>query len=113
MNTKNLFKKCMAMLLVVVMLLAAVACTKDPDGPQDESDLKGHKDPKNYTYTTYLTLSPSNWNELTYQDNNDTEVMSWIGSSFFIYDFKYDEAGEIIPGEFEMGMFRSAVKYFK
>ena len=102
MNTKNLFKKCMAMLLVVVMLLAAVACTKDPDGPQDESDLKGHKDPKNYTYTTYLTLSPSNWNELTYQDNNDTEVMSWIGSSFFIYDFKYDEAGEIIPGEFEM-----------
>ena len=103
MNNKNLFKKCMAMLLAVVMLLAAVACTKDPvDNPETPSDLTGHKDPKNYTYNTYLTLSPSNWNELTYQDNNDTEVMSWIGSSFFIYDFKYDEAGEIIPGEFEM-----------
>ena len=90
------------MLLAVVMLLAAVACTKDPQGDQGESELKGHKDPKNYTYTTYLTLSPSNWNELTYQDNNDTEVMGWIGSSFFTYDFKYDENGEIIPGEFEM-----------
>ena len=90
------------MLLAVVMLFAVVACTKDPEGPSDESGLKGHKDPKNYTYNTYVSVSPSNWNELTYQDNNDTEVMSWIGSSFFIYDYKYDENGEIIPGDFEI-----------
>ncbi len=55
-----------------------------------------------YTYNDYLTLSPSNWNELTYQDNNDTEIMSYIGSSFFTYDFKFDEYGEIVPGEFEI-----------
>ena len=55
-----------------------------------------------YTYNDYLTLSPSNWNELTYQDNNDTEIMSYIGSSFFSYDFKFDEYGEIIPGEFDV-----------
>ena len=90
------------MLLAVVMLFAVVACTKDPEGPAGESGLKGHKDPKNYTYNTYVSVSPSNWNELTYQDNNDTEVMGWIGSSFFIYDYKYDENGEIVPGEFEM-----------
>ena len=59
-------------------------------------------DGKSYTYNTYVSLSPSNWNELTYQDNNDTEVMSWIGSSFFTYDFKYDDNGEILPGEFQM-----------
>nr|MBR4280215.1 hypothetical protein [Clostridia bacterium] len=55
-----------------------------------------------YTYNDYLTTAPSNWNELTYQDNNDTEIMSYIGSSFFTYDFKFDEYGEILPGEFEI-----------
>lgn len=65
--------------------------------------------PKTYTYNDYLTVSPSNWNELTYQDNNDTNVMSWIGSSFFGYDFKYDENGEIIPGEFNV-VYNAATK---
>ena len=65
--------------------------------------------PKTYTYNDYLTVSPSNWNELTYQDNNDTNVMSWIGSSFFGYDFKYDENGEIIPGEFDV-VYNAATK---
>ena len=102
MNNKNLFTKLMAMLLVVVMMASMfVACNPSEGGKGEKSNL-GHRDPKDYTYNTYLTLSPSNWNELTYQDNNDTEVMGWIGSSFFIYDFKYDENGEIIPGEFEM-----------
>jgi len=102
MNTKNLFKKSIAILMVAIMLLSAVACKKNPQGSTGDSDQTGHKDPKNYTYNTYVSVSPSNWNELTYQDNNDTEVMSWIGSSFFTYDFKYDENGEIIPGDFEI-----------
>ena len=33
---------------------------------------------------------PSNWNELTYADNNDTQIMSYIGSSFFTYDYKFE-----------------------
>ena len=33
---------------------------------------------------------PSNWNELNYADNNDTQIMSYIGSSFFAYDYKYE-----------------------
>lgn len=52
-------------------------------------------DPVDYaTYTnyTYLSTSPSNWNELSYQDANDTEIMSYIGSNFFTYDFLFDEA---------------------
>lgn len=55
-----------------------------------------------YTYREYVAVSPSNWNELTYRDNNDTAIMNFIGSSFFTYNFKYDAAGEIVPGEFEM-----------
>ena len=56
---------------------------------------------KVYTYNTYTAISPTNWNELTYQDNNDTQIMSYIGSSFFSYDFKF-ENGKIVPGQFEI-----------
>ncbi len=115
----------LAILLVVATLFAVAACgtpaeTTAPSGDNGgnnnpggnggnnggnndgTTDGKGHKDPKMYTYNTYTALSPSNWNELTYQDENDTQVMGYIGSSFYTYDFKFDEYGEIIPGEFVM-----------
>lgn len=57
---------------------------------------------KTYTYKTYTSISPSNWNELTYQDNNDTQIMSYLGSPLFEFDFKFDANGEIIPGDFEV-----------
>lgn len=84
-------KKILALIMALCMLSGCVAFA---DGAQDGVGV--------YTYNDYLTLSPSNWNELTYQDNNDTEIMSYIGSSFFVYDFKFDEYDEIIPGEFEI-----------
>ena len=55
-----------------------------------------------YTYNTYTSVSPSNWNELTYQDNNDTQIMSYLNSPLFEFDFKFDEEGEIVPGDFEV-----------
>ncbi len=94
MTKKNLFKSIIAATLAVVMCLSVVGC-----------GLFGGKTPEktyNYTYRTYTGVSPSNWNELTYQDNNDTQIMSYLGSSFYTYDFKYDENGEIVPGEFVM-----------
>ena len=108
-------KKLLALLLAVVMVLGIVACT--PDNPTEPTDpatqptegtnpTEGDKpyewvdDGKTYTYRTYNTVSPSNWNELSYQDANDTDLMSYLTSSFFTYDFKFDEYGEIVPGEF-------------
>lgn len=55
-----------------------------------------------YTNSTYTAVSPSNWNELTYQDNNDTQIFYNLISSFFEFDYKFDEEGEIIPGAFEV-----------
>ena len=52
------------------------------------------------TYNTYTSVSPSNWNELTYQDENDTQIMSYISGAFFSFDFKFDDDGEILPGQF-------------
>lgn len=103
-------KKLLAMLLAVVMVLSLAACNSTPSettAPTETTKAPTEttapvEEEKTYTYNTYLTLSPSNWNELTYQDNNDTNIMSYIGSSFFGYDFKFDENGEIVPGEFVM-----------
>ena len=34
---------------------------------------------KQAQYNTYTATLPSNWNEFTYADNNDTQIMSYIG----------------------------------
>ena len=70
---------------------------------------------KTGTYRTYTTVMPSNWSELSYLDNNDTQIMYQIVSSFFEYDYKFDEAAggkfnadgtinaaAIVPGGFEV-----------
>lgn len=88
MKFTKMLKKLMVFVIVALVTISLVGCIE----PQD----------KGYTYNTYTALSPSNWNELTYQDNNDTQIMSYIGDSFFQYNFKYDENGEILPGEFVM-----------
>ena len=47
-------------------------------------------DLKQAAYNTTTSVMPSNWNEFTYADNNDTQIMSYIGSSFFEYDYKFE-----------------------
>ena len=89
MNFKNI-KKVLSCLVLALVALTLVGC-----GGGKETE-------KIYTYNDYTSVSPSNWNELTYQDSNDTQIMSYIGSSFFTYDFKFDAQGNILPGEFVM-----------
>lgn len=79
-----------SMLLAAVMLASATVTqfagckpTEDPVTPAEY---------KQGTYRTFTTVLPSNWNEMTYQDNNDTQILSYIGSSFFEYDYEFDEA---------------------
>ena len=59
----------------------------------------GAKESKSYTlsasykrdgYNTTTAVMPSNWNELTYADNNDTQILDYIKSSFFEYDYKFE-----------------------
>ena len=90
MNFKKMTKKLCSLAVVAVAAISVASC-----GPEDN-------DEKTYTYNTFTAQSPSNWNELTYQDNNDTQIMSYIAGSFFTYDFKYDAKGNIIDGEYEV-----------
>ena len=77
MNKK--LRSMLALVLGTVMVGGMVAC--NPEKPVD-----------GITYNTTTTEMPSNWCELTYDDNNDTQIMSYIGSSFFEYDYMFDEA---------------------
>ena len=74
-----------AMLLAVVMLASATATQFAGCKPTESETIYN-------TYRTVTATMPSNWNELTYQDNNDTQILSYIGSSFFEYDYEFDEA---------------------
>jgi len=71
---------CFAM---VVSVLAA--CNNDPVDPVEPATFKQAE------YNTYTATMPSNWNEFTYADNNDTQIMNYIGSSFFSYDYKFED----------------------
>ncbi len=80
----------MALCLVLVALMVASCGPKNPEGPGEENTPVEQVVLKQATYNTTTSVMPSNWNELTYADNNDTQIMSYIGSSFFDYDYKFE-----------------------
>ncbi len=107
--------RALTMLLAVVMLFATLAaCLVSCQTPDDNGDeTVNPAEYKQGTYRTFTSVLPSNWNELTYQDNNDTQILSYIGSSFFSYDYEFDaskggkfnadgsiNADAIVPGSF-------------
>ena len=103
--TKRL-TKLIALALVFVMCAAVLtACPGKGPGVVTPATFKQAE------YNTTTVVMPSNWNELTYTDGNDTQILGYIGSSFFDYDYKfendkkYNEDGSInvegiVPGAY-------------
>ena len=96
-------KKILAIALALAMVLSIFAgCgEKAPEGtnapatnPQaDPTDAPEVEQGvlKQAEYNTTTSVMPSNWNEFTYADNNDTQIMNYIGSAFFEYDYKFED----------------------
>jgi len=97
-------KKILAIALVLAMVLSIFAgcgAEQKPEGttaatnPQvaDPTDAPEVEQVvlKQAEYNTTTSVMPSNWNEFTYADNNDTQIMSYIGSAFFEYDYKFED----------------------
>ena len=77
---KNLKSVLSAVLCLVLVAALFAGCNSSiPDANLKEAQ-----------YNTTTSVMPSNWNEFTYADNNDTQIMSYIGSSFFEYDYKFE-----------------------
>ncbi len=87
MKNKKTLLLIVSILVVVVMSVGILsACNDKDDGKIPDAGLKKG------TYRTTTAVMPSNWCELTYADNNDTQIMNYLSSSFFEYDFEFDEA---------------------
>lgn len=81
MNKKLTSMLALAMALLMVVSVFAACQPKESDVTPATF--------KQAEYNTTTATMPSNWNEFTYADNNDTQIMSYIGSSFFEYDYKF------------------------
>lgn len=77
---RSMFTAVLCLVLVAVMVVGCAP--SNPDVP--EADLKQAE------YNTTTQVMPGNWNALTYSDNNDTQILDYIGSSFFDYDYKFE-----------------------
>ena len=78
--------------MVLAMTVACFAsCGTKDDSTSDSTGVTPAVIKKGTYHTTTATM-PSNWNELTYQDNNDTQILNYITSGFFEYDYKFDDA---------------------
>ncbi len=90
-----------ALVMASSIAVGLTACDNDRVDPNNPvSKLPGWRDEKEYTLFDYITTIPSQWNELASTDGADRDIMSYINSSFFHFDFKFDSNGEIVPGEF-------------
>ena len=83
--------------------IGATACKK-PEAEKPYEITKrartGHKDPKVYTYNDYTSQMPDRWNSILTNDATNTGMAGYFNSAFFEFDYKYDEDGEIVPGDF-------------
>jgi len=83
MNKKLTSMLALALCLMMVVSVFAACGKKNPDDTVIPATFKQAE------YNTTTSVMPSNWNEFTYADNNDTQIMSYIGSAFFEYDYKF------------------------
>lgn len=79
------------MALCLVLVAASLAgCNNTADDNSSSADVTPASF-KQAEYNTTTATMPSNWNQLTYVDNNDTQIMNYIASSFFEYDYKFED----------------------
>ena len=83
-------KKIFSLLLVVVLLLGCLTSCGLINKIKSWFNKDKEEVDTGVQYNTTTAVMPSNWNEFTYADNNDTQIMSYIGSSFFSYDYKFE-----------------------
>ena len=91
---KKTVKKLIAVAGAVAMLgCSAGALAACGNGKGNSIDLTKPKAGEEHkvTYNMFTSVMPSNWNMLTYEDNNDTQIMNYLSSPFTEFDFEFDE----------------------
>lgn len=91
-------KKLLALLLAAVMVLSLAACAKDPAN-DDGNDSKKPDPNATYTYNQALPEFPTNWNIHSYQTAIDAEIVDYITTGFYTFDYNETKDGyKLVPG---------------
>ena len=85
-------------------LVVGMTACKEEEQPYDieKRASTGWEDEREYTYNTYTAQLPAVWTDVNTSDAADMEIIGYINSSFYEYDYQYDANGEIVPGGFEV-----------
>ena len=87
-------KKLLSLVLAVVMVLGLVAC--GGNGGSETTAPVETTTPTvagTYTYNYALAEFPTNWNYHTYQTNIDAEILDYISSGFYVFDYNETKDG--------------------
>lgn len=59
-----------------------------PDIPDTPDNPSGNKKAE---YNTTTVMLPTNWNALNFENNNDLQIIKYINSALFEYDYKFED----------------------
>ena len=94
-------KKLLALLLALTMVLSLAACGNTP-ATDDSTPATNGTEPveaATYTYNYAMAEFPTNWNTHTYQTDIDAEILDYITSGFYIFDYNETMDGyAMVPG---------------
>lgn len=82
------------------MAIGMTACNGEVRYDIEKKARTGWEDEKVYTYNTYTGQLPSIWTDVMTSDAADLDGYGYLQSSFFEYDYQFDDNGEIVPGGF-------------
>lgn len=108
MKQKKLLMLIAVVLVVVLCVSVLTACKKD-NGPTGGGNggggdttekLLGWEDPKMYTMNEFTSQMPSQWCTILSNDNTNSSLEGYFTSSFYEFNYKYEEDGSIVPGAY-------------
>ena len=95
-------KKLLALLLALTMVLSLAACGNTPATDDSTAPSNEGTEPveaATYTYNYAMAEFPTNWNTHTYQTATDAEILDYITSGFYIFDYNETMDGyAMVPG---------------
>lgn len=95
-----------AMVLVVVLCASVLtACKKDKSKDNKPYDITkrastGWEDSRQYTLREYTSQMPGQWCTILSSDIVNNDMESYMTSSFYEFNYKFDADGKIVPGAY-------------
>ena len=88
-------KKILALVLAVMMIASVLAgCQTTTPGETGGSTPTGSTNvPATYTYNTAMSTFPTIWNPHTYETATSADIMGYLDSGFYTFDYNEDMTG--------------------